>query len=94
MEIATILTTSLCGYIVWYLQRHHCIKDDTKHIALIFLRGQLYDRYERLMASGEIDATELNETEEIYELYHKYGGNGTGTKMINDIRGLKLTTED
>ena len=42
------------------------------------------------MEEGEIDAEELNELEELYEIYHKKGGNGSGTKMINEIRKLKL----
>ena len=89
-EILNIITTGVVGYLVWFLKGTVTTRSDTKKLNLILMRCHLYQRHRDLMEEGEIDADELNELEELYEIYHKKGGNGSGTKMINEIRKLKL----
>ena len=90
MEIATIVTTSLCGYIVWYLQKHTCFKDDTRTVNKILLRSELRQRHKQLMIDGEIEAWELTELIELHSIYKKLNGNGSGDRMIAEIKTLKL----
>ena len=50
--------------------------------------------YDITMQAGEIDSQVLNEVELIYSLYHRYGGNGTGTRMMEDMRKLKIVVNE
>ena len=89
-EILNIITTGFVGYLVWYLKTTVTNRSDSTKIDLILMRCHLYQRHRYLMEAGEVDAEELNELEELYEIYHRKRGNGSGTKMINEIRKLKL----
>lgn len=40
------------------------------------------------MDRGYIDSDELEHCEKVYELYHALGGNGSGTRMMDDLRKL------
>lgn len=40
------------------------------------------------MRHGYIDSDELEHIERVYELYHELGGNGSGTRMMEDLRKL------
>lgn len=40
------------------------------------------------MDRGYIDSDELEHCERVYELYHALGGNGSGTRMMDDLRKL------
>lgn len=93
MDLLIVVTTTMSGYVVWYLKKHVDFKADAKETYIILLRGCLYTRYKEVIEKGEINVNDLNEIEHIYYLYHKYGGNGSGTKMINEIRKLKFVED-
>ena len=40
------------------------------------------------MRQGWVDNDELEHIEKVYELYHALGGNGSGTRMMDDLRKL------
>lgn len=40
------------------------------------------------MRQGWVDSDELEHIERVYELYHELGGNGSGTRMMEDLRKL------
>ena len=42
------------------------------------------------IAKGEINLTELNNIEKMYDAYHKLGGNGTGTELYERVLELKI----
>ena len=42
------------------------------------------------MKKGFVTFEELESANEVYEAYHNLKGNGTGTKMIEEIRKLPI----
>ena len=54
------------------------------------LKSELKKEYIELMKKGFVTFEELESANEVYEAYHNLKGNGTGTKMIEEIRNLPL----
>ena len=88
--IISIVTTSLSGYLVWWLQQNKSKKDYTQEALKILLKSELKKEYIELMQKGYVTFEELENVNEVYEAYHNLKGNGTGTKMIEEIRNLPL----
>ena len=88
--IISIVTTALSGYLVWWLQQNKSKKDYTQEALKILLKGELKKVYIELVKKGFVTFDELESANEIYEAYHNLKGNGTGTKMIEEIRKLPI----
>lgn len=56
------------------------------------LRGRIRDIHEKAMARVPHSVTydELQDAEDIYGAYHKLGGNGRGTALIEDLQRLPV----
>ncbi len=56
------------------------------------LRGRIRDIHERVMGRNPKYVTydELQDAEDIYSAYHKLGGNGRGTALMEDMQHLKV----
>lgn len=59
---------------------------NTAVIELAYLR--IRERHENAMRHGWLHPNEKSVLERLYAAYHSIGGNGTGTRMIEDIRNL------
>lgn len=59
---------------------------NTAVIELAYLR--LRERHENAMRHGWLHPNEKHVLERLYAAYHSIGGNGTGTRMIEEIRNL------
>lgn len=55
-------------------------------IELAYLR--IRERHENAMRHGWLHPNEKHVLERLYAAYHSIGGNGTGTRMIEEIRDL------
>ena len=55
------------------------------------LKMELCRIHRESVSSGHIGYNDEAIAEEIYNAYHSLGGNGQGTKMIDDIRRLHLS---
>ena len=88
--IISIVTTALSGYLVWWLQQNKSKKDYTQEALKILLKSELKKVYIELVKKGFVTFDELENANEIYEAYHNLKGNGTGTKMIEEIRKLPI----
>lgn len=55
-------------------------------IELAYLR--IRERHENAMRHGWLHPNEKHVLERLYAAYHSIGGNGTGTRMIEEIRNL------
>lgn len=56
----------------------------SRHSAFCMLKSIHRDAVRR----GYIPLEELDEAQEIYDAYHTLGGNGAGTRVINDLQKM------
>lgn len=57
---------------------------------LALLRSEIIKEHAKCKASGFCSAYSVNLVNDIYESYHKLGGNGLATKLISEIRELPI----
>lgn len=89
-EFLSICATGLVGYLVWFLKKQYSNKSASAKAMKILLRGQIYALHNRYMEHGYIDPQELFEFTELYEVYKEFKGNGTATRMKEDVDRLPL----
>ena len=90
MQTYTIALPVLLGYIVWLLQNQKKDRDANTKGTMLLLRVQLIEYHDRYMALGSIPSYAYENFQEMYEAYHKLGGNGMITKMKEEIEELHL----
>lgn len=89
--ILTIFTSILASSGLWAflgsrLDRHTAEREmllGIGHVELVFFGMQYIDR-------GWITQDEYDTLQELYKPYKKLGGNGSGTKIMNEIEKLPL----
>lgn len=86
----TIALPVVLGYIVWLLQNQKKDRDANTKGTMLLLRVQLIEYHDKYMKLGEIPSYAYENFEEMYEAYHKLGGNGMVTKMKEEIEELHL----
>lgn len=89
-DFLSILATGLVGYLVWFLKKQYSNKSASAKAMKILLRGQIYALHNRYMERGSISPQELFEFAELYEVYKEFKGNGTATRMKEDVDRLPL----
>lgn len=85
-----IILTALMGYIVWLLKKQKRDRDANSKGTMLLLRVQLIEYHDKYMRLGEIPSYAYENFNEMYDAYHKLGGNGTVTKMKQEIEELHL----
>lgn len=90
IQTYTIALPVLLGYIVWLLQNQKKDRDANTKGTMLLLRVQLIEYHDKYMKLGEIPSYAYENFEEMYEAYHKLGGNGMITKMKEEIEELHL----
>ena len=90
MQTYQIALPVVLGYIVWLLQNQKKDRDANSKGTMLLLRVQLIEYHDKYMALGEIPSYAYENFTEMYEAYHKLGGNGMITKMYEEIRELHL----
>lgn len=64
--------------------------ENLERFTMLLLRVQLIEYHDKYMKLGEIPSYAYENFEEMYEAYHKLGGNGMITKMKEEIEELHL----
>lgn len=90
MQTYQIALPIVLGYIVYLLQNQKKDRDANSKGTMLLLRVQLIEYHDKYMALGEIPSYAYENFTEMYEAYHKLGGNGMITKMYEEIRELHL----
>lgn len=90
MQTYTIALPVVLGYIVWLLQNQKKDRDANTKGTMLLLRVQLIEYHDRYMKLGSIPSYAYENFCEMYEAYHKLGGNGMITKMKEEIDKLHL----
>ena len=90
LETYSISLPIILGYIVWILKRQKRDRDANSKGTMLLLRVQLIEYHDKYMAKGEIPSYAYENFVEMYEAYHRLGGNSMVTKMYEEIRELHL----
>lgn len=90
LQTYTAALPVLLGYIVWLLKRQKHDRDANSKGTMLLLRVQLIEYHDKYMAQGHIPSYAYENFEEMYEAYHRLGGNGMITKMHEEIQKLHL----
>ena len=85
-----IVLTALMGYIVWLLKNQKKDRSANSKGTMLLLRVQLIHYHVKYTALGEIPSYAYQNFIDMYEAYHKLGGNGMVTKMKEEIDELHL----
>lgn len=64
-----------------------------KSALVALLHDRLYFTCQEYIRAGEITVDDLDNLGMMYEIYHKLGGNGTGTNLYNRCCKLKIVEE-
>lgn len=88
--VVSVVVTSFCGYLVWWLQKHSDKKDAEREGIKLLLRSVLKEYYNTYKQDGKISSDDFTEYEEMYNAYHHLGGNGTATKWFDKIKELDI----
>ena len=78
------------GYIVWLLKNQKRDRDANSKGTMLLLRVQLIEYHDKYMRLGEIPSYAYENFNEMYDAYHKLGGNGMVTKMKQEIEELRF----
>ena len=65
-------------------------REANSHGTMLLLRVQLIEYHDKYMQLGEIPSYAYENFNEMYDAYHKLGGNGMVTKMKQEIEELHL----
>ena len=85
-----VILTAFMGYIVWLLKKQKRDRDANSKGTMLLLRVQLIEYHDKYMALGEIPSYVYDNFNEMYDAYHKLGGNGMAAKMKQEIDELHL----
>lgn len=86
----TIVLPILLGYIVWLLKNQKKDRDANSKGTMLLLRVQLIEYHDKYMRLDSIPSYAYDNFCEMYNAYHKLGGNGMITKMMHEIEELHL----
>lgn len=65
-------------------------RDANSKGTMILLKVKLFEYHDKYMELGSIPPYAFENFCDMYESYHELGGNGTGTKMYEEIKDLHL----
>ena len=85
-----IVLTAFMGYVVWLLKNQKKDRDANSKGTILLLRVQLIEYHDKYMRLGSIPSYAYDNFCEMYNAYHKLGGNGMITKMMHEIEELHL----
>lgn len=94
MQTYTIALPIALGYIVWLLKKQKNDRDANSRGTMLLLKVRLIEYHDKYTSLREIPSYAYQNFEEMYEAYHALGGNGTITKMKNEIEELHLKQKE
>lgn len=94
LQTYTIALPVFLGYIVWLLKNQKKDRDANSKGTMLLLRVQLIEYHDKYMQLGEIPSYAFENFVEMYQAYHRLGGNGMVTKMYEEITELHLKKKE
>lgn len=90
-SIVPMLLTGVGGVCGWLLKSHR--KEEARDRAMetglrTLLRAELLEIHAKYVPLGHIPVAVMEEADRVYKAYHSLGGNGTGTKIYEEIKAL------
>ena len=90
-SIVPMLLTGVGGLCGWLLKSHR--KEEARDRAMetglrTLLRAELLEIHAKYVPLGHIPVAVMEEADRVYKAYHSLGGNGTGTKIYEEIKAL------
>lgn len=82
------LVSGACG---WLLKSHkrEAARDRAMETGLrTLLRAELLEIHAKYRPVGDIPLEVMEEADRVYQAYHSLGGNGTGTKIYEELKAL------
>ena len=89
--VIPMLLTGIGGACGWLLKSHRReeAKDQAMEAGLrTLLRAELLEIHTKYAPLGHIPVDVMEEAERVYRAYHGLGGNGTGTKIYEELKAL------
>lgn len=93
LQTYTIVLPILLGYIVWLLKNQKKSRDANSRGTMLLLRVQLIEYHDKYMSLGHIPSCAYENFCEMYEAYHRLGGNGMITHMYEEVKELEIRKE-
>lgn len=81
---------TVLGYIVWLLKQTNQKSEAKSEALMLLLKIQLIQYHDKYMTQGFIPSYAYGNFIEMYDCYHALGGNGTVTKMKQEIDKLDI----
>lgn len=72
------------------LEKKNDENDALKDGIIALLHDRLFQSGMYFLSKGEINVSELDNIRDMYEAYHRLGGNGTGTEIFERVQELEL----
>lgn len=90
-SVVPMLLTGVGGLCGWLLKSHR--KEEARDRAMetglrTLLRAELLEIHAKYVMLGYIQVAVMDEADRVYRAYHSLGGNGTGTKIYEEIKAL------
>lgn len=90
VAVVTPILSAITGYVTFMIKNKKQGETLETKAMIILLRRELREQYQTLTSKQSITIEELEEFDEVYEIYHELGGNGTGTKMHDFVHQMKV----
>ncbi len=87
--VASPTLTAITNAILTML-KHKKKQTQEQKAMIVLLRRELREQYKDIVEKTYVSIEELEEFDEIYEIYHELGGNGRGTKMYEYVHKMKV----
>lgn len=82
--VIPMLLTGIGGACGWLLKRDQAMEAGLRTL----LRAELLEIHAKYVPLGRIPVAVMDEAERVYLAYHRLGGNGTGTKLYEELKAL------
>lgn len=90
VAVVTPIVSAITGYVTFMLKNKKQGETLETKAMIILLRRELREQYHNLTDKQAITIEEMEEFDEVYDIYHALGGNGAGTKMHDFVHKMKV----
>lgn len=88
-SVLVCILAPLMGLLVWQIQRLITSRATQGDALMVLLRSQMRQLYYYYITVDKISDDELADFHDIYEIYHKLGGNGRATLWLKDLEKME-----
>lgn len=89
-DLLVVIMTAVTTYAVWLLQNYKKNKDLQHEALKLLMKRELRDMHNLCTERKYITVSELEHISEVYEIYHRMGGNGTGTLLYESLKEMEV----